>query len=205
MNRKFDDITLSAYVDGELDAESMRAVEAFIESNAEARSYVINAMRISARLRGELNHVLHEPVPEHLVDTIMSQPETKGRQSGLFQPLWCMAASVVLILLGFAAGWLIPANPGEQAFTLPTPFPAGYNRVVQDAMEYNLSGAPRQWQSPENEAVVVVTPVKTYRDQNGQYLREFRMEVSTPTQTRQVNGLALRQKGVWETKAVYFH
>lgn len=204
MNPKFDDITLSAYVDGELDAQSMQAVEAFIENDAEARSYVLNAMKINARLRGAMNNVLHEKIPEHLIDTIITRPEAKAWQSGLSQPMLRLAASVVLILFGFAAGWLIPANPGAPAFTLPTPFPAGYNRVVQEAMEFNLSGTPRQWQSPENEAVVVVTPVKTYRDQNGQYLREFRMEVSTPTQTRQVNGLALRQNGEWQTKAVYF-
>ena len=71
-------------------------------------------------------------------------------------------------------------------------------------MEYNLSGTPRQWQSPENQAVIIVTPVKTYRDKNGQYFREFQVEVTTPTQNRQVNGLAHRQKGEWKTKAVYF-
>ena len=87
---------------------------------------------------------------------------------------------------------------------MPTPFPAGYNRIVQEAMEYNLSGTPRQWQSPENQAVIIVTPVKTYRDKNGQYFREFQVEVTTPTQNRQVNGLAHRQKGEWKTKAVYF-
>ena len=204
MNRKFDDITLSSYVDGELDAESMRAVEAFLESDAEARNYVVNAVRITARLRGAMNNVLHEQVPEQLIDTIFSQPQNKGRQSSLFQPLLRVAASVVLILLGFAAGWLIP-TPGDQpAFSMPTPFPAAYNRIVQEAMENNLSGAPRQWQSPEDQAVVTVTPVKTYRDKNGQYFREFRMEVSTATQSRQVNGLAHRQKGEWKTKAVYF-
>jgi len=204
MNHKLDDTTLSSYVDGELDAEAMRKVEAYLESDAEARNYVLNAIRITAHLRGDMNNVLHEEVPEQLIDTIFSQPKKKGRQSILLQPLLRMAASVVLILLGFGAGWLIPTPGDEPAFTLPTPFPAGYNRIVQEAMEYNLSGAPRQWQSPENQAVVIVTPVKTYRDKNGQYFREFRMEVSTATQSRQVNGLAYRQQGEWKTKAVYF-
>ena len=71
-------------------------------------------------------------------------------------------------------------------------------------MEYNLSGSPRQWQSSENQAVIIVTPIKTYRAENGQYFREFRMEVSNATERRQVSGLAYRQKGEWITKAVYF-
>ena len=204
MNHKFNDITLSSYVDGELDAESMREVEAFLEGDSEARRYVVNAIGTTARMRESMNKVLHEEVPEQLIDTIFHQPKTGGRQSTVFGPLLRMAASIALVLLGFAAGWLIPNNGDEPAFTMPIPFPANYNRIVQEAMEYNLSGTPRQWQSPGNQAVVIVTPVKTYRDQNGQYFREFRMEVSTSTQSRQVNGLAYRQKGKWKTKAVYF-
>jgi len=204
MNHKFDDITLSSYVDGELDAESMREVEAFVENDPEARRFVVNAIGTTARLRGSLNKALYEEVPEQLIDTILAQQKKEGRQSKLFQPWFRMAASIVLVLLGFGAGWLIPTSGDEPAFTMPTPFPAGYNRIVQEAMEFNLSGAPRQWQAPGNQAVIIVTPVKTYRDKNGQYFREFRMEVSTATQSRQVNGLAHRQKGEWKTTAVYF-
>jgi hypothetical protein len=190
MNQKFDDITLSSYVDGELDPESMREVEAFLESDSDARKYVMNAIRITARLRESMNKVLHEEVPEHLINTILPQQKKEGRRSTLFQPLFRMAAAIILILLGFGAGWLLPTNGDEPVFTMLTPFPAGYKQVVNDAMEHNLSGAPRQWQSPENQAVIIVTPVKTYRDKNGQYFREFRMEVS--------------QHGEWKTKAVYY-
>ena len=204
MNPKFDDITLSSYVDGELDEHSMREVEAFVESDSEARRYVVNAIRTSARLRGAMNRTLYEDVPEQLIDTIFPQSKKEGRQSAFFKPFFRLAASIVLILLGFGTGWLIPTGGDEPAFTMPTPFPAGYNRIVQATMEYNLSGAPRQWQSPENQALIIVTPVKTYRDKSGQYFREFRMEVSTATQTRQVKALAHRQKGEWKTKAVYF-
>ena len=204
MNRKFDDITLSSYVDGELDPESMREVEAFLESDSDARKYVINAIRTTARLRESMNKVLHEEVPEHLINTILPQQKKEGRRSTLFQPLFRMAAAIILILLCFGAGWLLPTNGDEPVFTMLTPFPAGYKQVVNDAMEHNLSGAPRQWQSPENQAVIIVTPVKTYRDKNGQYFREFRMEVSTATERRQINGLAYRQHGEWKTKAVYY-
>ena len=204
MNQKFDDITLSSYVDGELDPESMREVEAFLESDSDARKYVVNAVRTTARLRESMNKVLYEEVPEHLVNTILPQPKKEGRLSTVFQPLFRMAAAIILILLGFGAGWLVPTNGDEPVFTMLTPFPAGYKRVVNDTMEHNLSGAPRQWQSPENQAVIIVTPVKTYRDKNGQYFREFRMEVSTTTERRQINGLAYRQNGEWKTKAVYF-
>jgi len=204
MKQKYDDITLSSYVDGELDPESMREVEAYLESDADARRYVVNAVKTTARLRESMNKVLYEEVPEHLINTILPRQNKEYRRSTVFQPLFRMAAAIILILLGFAAGWLVPTNGDKTAFTLSTPFPARYNQVVQEAMEYNISGEPRQWQSPENQAVIIVTTVKTYRDKNGQYFREFRMEVSTASERRQVNGLAHRQKGEWKTKAVYF-
>ena len=204
MKQKFDDITLSSYVDGELDPESMREVEAYLESDADARRYVVNAIKTTARLRESMNKVLYEEVPEHLINTILPRQKKEYRRSTVFQPLFRMAAAIILILLGFGVGWLVPTNGDKPAFTLSTPFPTRYNQVVQEAMEYNISGEPRQWQSPENQAVIIVTPVKTYRDKNGQYFREFRMEVSTASERRQVNGLAHRQKGEWKTKAVYF-
>jgi anti-sigma factor RsiW len=191
-------------VDGELDPESMGQVEAFLESDAAARKYVVNAIITTARLRESMNKVLYEEVPERLTDTIFARQKSKGRLSAALRPAFRMAAGFMLIALGFGAGWLVPTPGGQPALTVPLPFPTAYNRVVNNAMEYNLSGAPRQWQSPGNQAVIVVTPIKTYRDSNGQYFREFRMEVSTATERRQISGLAYRQNGEWKTKAVYF-
>ena len=129
MNQKFDDITLSSYVDGELDPESMREVEAFLESDADARKYVVNAIRTTARLRESMNKVLYEEVPEHLINAILPRQKKEGWRSTVFQPLFRMAAAIILILLGFGAGWLVPTNGDQPAFTMPTPFPAGYNQV----------------------------------------------------------------------------
>jgi hypothetical protein len=204
MNPKFDDITLSSYVDGELDPELMGEVEAFIESDADARRYAVNAVKTTARLRESLNKVLYEEVPEHLIQTILSGRQKQNRLSTVFHPAFRMAAAIILVLVGFGAGWLLPTGGDRPGFTMPAPFPASYNQVVQEAMEYNLSGTPRQWQSHENKAVIIVTPVKTYRDKSGQYFREFHMEITTATEHRQVNGLAYRHKGEWKTKAVYF-
>ena len=86
MYQKFDDITLSSYVDGELDPESMREVEAFLESDSDARKYVVNAVRTTARLRESMNKVLYEEVPEHLINTILPQQKKEGRLSTVFQP-----------------------------------------------------------------------------------------------------------------------
>jgi hypothetical protein len=114
-----------------------------------------------------------------------------------------LAAAVLLILLGFGAANLISTVTKNQIANLAVPFPAGYNQVVSEAMEHNLSGKPRQWQSPER-FMITVTPVQTYRDKTGRYFREFRMEVQSADNRLQISGLAYRQKGEWKTKAVYF-
>jgi anti-sigma factor RsiW len=182
----------------------MGQVEAFLESDAAARKYVLNAIITTARLRESMNKVFYEEVPDRLTDTIFARQKNKGRLSAALQPAFRMAAGFMLIALGFGAGWLVPPKGDQPTLTVPLPFPTAYNRVVNNAMEYNLSGAPRQWQAPGNQAVIVVTPIKTYRDSSGQYFREFRMEVSTATERRQISGLAYRQNGEWKTKAVYF-
>jgi len=110
MNRKFDDITLSSYVDGELDSELMGEVEAFVESDADARRYVVNAVKTTARLRESLNKVLYEEVPENLIHTILPRQKKESRLSTVFHPAFRIAAAIVLVLgvlVGSALWWLL--------------------------------------------------------------------------------------------------
>lgn len=204
MTRQFDEITLSAYVDGELDPATMREVEAFVETDADARKYIVNAVKTTARLRAFANEALVEAVPERLTSVIGPRPKNeKGRRPAL-HTLFRMAAAVVLVLLGFGAGSLMLPNGAGQFSALVTPFPASYSRVVDEALEHNLSGSPRQWQAPGDPLAITVTPVRTYRDKNGQYFREYRLEVVSENERRQVNGLAYREGGKWKTKAVFY-
>ena len=203
MNREFEDTELSSYIDGELDPESFQKIEAFIEKDAYARKYVLDAVKTTARLRASMNGVLSEEIPERLSRTVLSRQAKESRRDSKMQPLFHLAAAVLLILLGFGAANLIPTATKDPIADLAVPFPAGYNQVVSEAMEHNLSGKPRQWQSPER-FMITVTPVQTYRDKTGRYFREFRMEVQSADNRLQISGLAYRQKGEWKTKAVYF-
>ena len=205
MNHKFDERTLSAYVDGELDPETMRDVEVFVASDANARTYVVNAVRTTARLRALTNEVLHAEVPEHLVSAIRSQPVAKEGRKFRAQPFFRMAAAILLVLAGFGAGSIIQRDGKEQIPLLSTPLTSQYGHVVEQALEYNLSGTPREWQAPQGPVIVMVTPVKTYRDKAGLYYREYRLEVSARQERLQVNGLAYRTaNGKWKTKAVFY-
>ena len=51
---------------GSWTAQTMRDVESFLDSNAQARRFVLDAMRTTVLLRAGSNDALHEPVPERL-------------------------------------------------------------------------------------------------------------------------------------------
>lgn len=205
MNQKFDELTLSAYIDGELDAETMREVEAFLEKDPEARKYVLNVLRTTARLRGAMNEALHEDVPEHLVDVVRSHPLKKENRPLIHHPFLRMAAAVVLVLLGFGGGTILDRQSKDMLPILSAPLPAVYSDVVDQALEFNRSGISKEWQAPRDPLAVRVTPVKTYRDKSGRYFREYHLEISAANERRQINGLAYRTAGgKWKTKAVFY-
>ena len=205
MNRQFDELTLSAYIDGELDPATMDEVEGFLEKDENARIFVLNAVGISARLRNSVNSALHERIPEHLITAVQPRWEKKKHPRLGVPTLLRMAAALLLVLLGFGGGTLLEISCKEHYAVPFAPLPARYSRVVDEALENNLSGTPRQWRASQEPLIVTVTPVKTYRDKKGLYYREYRLEVATGTERTQLNGLAYREgSGKWKTKALFY-
>lgn len=78
--------TLVAYVDGELDTESAKHVEALLAEDAEA-ARTARLLHDSALLvRAAHNHVVHEAVPDHLVDAVLAAEESATPPAGLEVP-----------------------------------------------------------------------------------------------------------------------
>lgn len=110
---RLDDNLLLAYVDGELDAETAREVEAGLAVDEEARRTVSLFRESSVVLRTALNDTVHEPVPARLTETLLqsrsqnskrvqSMP-TRNAMSG-WQPFYALAASIALLAVGFGSG-----------------------------------------------------------------------------------------------------
>jgi anti-sigma factor RsiW len=75
MNREFDAELAMRYADGMTDPAETARVEAELAGNPDLADYV-RAMRDSASLaRGALNEVLHEAVPQRLLDAVMADPK----------------------------------------------------------------------------------------------------------------------------------
>jgi hypothetical protein len=205
MTRQFDERTLSAYLDGELDDAAMQEVDEFLQQDAKAREYVLNATRTTAFLKAASNAILHAEVPEHLIAAVKSHGDRGGRRQPVVRTVFRIAAAIVLVLFGYGAGNLLINNQlGSLPITV-APVLKQYGHVVDAALEHNLSGTPRKWSEPQQSAMIMITPVKTYRDSKNIYYREYRLEVIAENQHQQVDGLAYRNSGgKWITKALFF-
>ena len=74
MSPRLDETTLSAFVDGQLDADEMRDVEALVEVDLNARQYVWQAFKTQAHLRAALNPVAEEKIPARLINAFDRTP-----------------------------------------------------------------------------------------------------------------------------------
>ena len=205
MKKTYDETILSAYVDGELDAATMHEVDSFIQKDDAAASYMLDTVRTTALLRANLNAVLDEEIPQRLLDTLSPQQIARSRRKPVIRNLIRVAAVLVMGFFGFGLGILMERNTGEHFPAVIAPLPARYGDVVDAALEFNLSGKPREWQAPRAAVAITVTPVKTYRDKSGVYYREYKLEVATGAERSRINGLAYRTgNGKWKTKVLYF-
>ena len=203
MKKTNDETMLSAYLDGELDPAAMSEADMRLEKDEAARRYVLETVRTTAFLRANLKGVLQEENPKRLLDTLSAAKIVKSHRKPMFPHLLRVAAVLILGVLGFGSGMLLERSTVVQFPAFIHPLPEAYSAVVDKALEYNLSGTPQKWRAPGGTVDITVTPVKTYRDKNGVYFREYQMEVASKTERSQLNGLAYRKlKGEWETKAL---
>ena len=78
-----DEGTLIAYVDGELDTQTAREVEATLAADPQARQYVEHLRALSALTRIAFNDTLHEAVPQGLKDAAMGRTRSEEHTSEL--------------------------------------------------------------------------------------------------------------------------
>ena len=204
MKQSKDETILSAFLDGELDAASMSEADMLIEKDEAARKYVLDAVRATAFLRAKMKNILLEEHPKRLLDALYTQKVTKDKWLFNRSALLRVAAVLILSLLGFGSGMLLERSTIDQFPAFINPLPEPYCNVVDKALEFNRSGTPQEWKAPGGAVAVKVTPIKTYRDKDGVYYREYQLEVASATERSQINGLAYRKvKGEWETKALF--
>ena len=134
---KVSEYQLHAHVDGRLDQEERRKVDARLAEDEDAAARVRAYQAQKQILHGEFDSVLAEPMPARLRDI---RPAATG------SPIWRAAVAAILLLAGGAGGWF--ANDWQR---LPEPVLAQsltgealvahrvYTKEVRHAVEVDAS------------------------------------------------------------------
>jgi hypothetical protein len=170
-----DSETLMAYADGELDPVRRKEVEALLERDPEARAMVRKFRESTDLLKGGLDTVLEQPIPQRLIDAIgatapssdsniVELPIPPARPRRTFWPGLAAAASLV-VAVGLVGSILLLDRAG------PPGTDGAATQALQQALERLPSGTVL-----ETDDGMRVTPVLTFRASDGRVCREFERE-----------------------------
>jgi hypothetical protein len=197
----FDDETLMAYADGELDAAQRAAITAAIETDANLARRVEKHRALRAEVAGAFSGVLDQPVPERLaamasgVDVAASGPRAPGdgkilqfpaRAGRAPGPAWstrewgAIAASVVLAVF---VSWRVFA-PTERNLIVASGGALVARGDLAIALDQQLASDQRR-EEPVQIGV-------TFKSRAGNYCRSFTLP------TARTAGLACRAGGDWQ-------
>lgn len=169
---KFDDETLMAYADGELDASVAAQVERAMQDDPDLARRVEDFRRVAAVVRSSQGAVLAEAVPLRLLAAAIGRPPGRAR----FAPMFAMAAS---LLLGVALTWVVLRQ--QPALTIQS---SGQGLIAGGALDRALTEDLSSVAGEESVHVGL-----SFRDGAGEYCRTFQLDA--------VAGLACRADMRW--------
>lgn len=197
---KYDDETLMAYADGELDAARRAQIEAAVAKDPVLARRVEEQLALRARMSGAFARVIEEPVPERLEaaarGAVRAEAAGRGnviqfpaRSARAPSPPWRMREWVAMaasLLLGVLLSWRL-LTPGDERI-----IEAGEGGLVARgdlarALESQLASA----QSGEERVLIGLT----FKAHDGNYCRTFVLRGS------QTAGLACRAGADWRIPA----
>lgn len=200
-----DDATLLAYLDGELDAAEAQALEADLARDNALAQRLQAFAGSGALLRAALAPATHGRMPP------LPQPEFSPVAGGgwrRFVPHLAIAAAIALMIgagLGFGAGDLIARRHLETASAQRARDAAIAEATLKRALESQVSGTPVRWDNPDSGATGTVKPIRTFKNHNDQFCREYERVETTGGRTESVSGIACRSDdGAWRTRAVFY-
>lgn len=222
-NRFWDEATLVAYVDGELDAAGSRRVEALLAQDAEARAKVELMRRSAEAVKTAYDAALTEPLPAGLAALIRSGDGADGRLAvreklvGLRRRSspppareirgWRMmrlAASLLLLGLGFASGlaWRdMGTGPSlKLAGVANDPAARLYETTLTKMLEQGATGDSESYADAGHGIAGRITLLGDFVAHGGFACREFRHDrtVSGGTPIAESGFACRRIGGGWE-------
>lgn len=193
------DELLSAYLDGELDPQTMRAIDQKLASDELLRARLERFQSADALIRSAFDPIADEPVPQPLMNAAAKPARQVWKAVRLPRPAvsrqWAvpLAASVALAF-GVALGsGLTPGIRGSGDGSILSRA-VGSGTPLHVALESTPSDGA--YRAPSGHDVIA--PVLTFKSVGGRYCRQFEWR----TTGRTVMGVACRtDNGVWTPEA----
>lgn len=215
MTDQIDLETLVSYSDGQLSAKEVQRVEAALASNPEARETLRQLRESAALLRAAFNQPINEPVPARIVEAINSTGAkqavvTRGSGRGALHRWFpALAASIAALLLGLGGSFfLTDYRVGQELSRIELVRLAdkqAKEAALFKALEKNISGQVVAWENPDSGRSGSVTPVRTFKNRQGQWCREYAASEVQGLDRESRRAIACRQpEGIWKTRMVLF-
>jgi anti-sigma factor RsiW len=215
--REFDDRTLMAFADGELDDETAAAVEKAMETDDDLAGRVALFLDTRVRAKEALQPLLDEPVPEALGQSVRRMADEAkqrgasrdegtarvvvsglpgGRVLPLRQRRWVMplaasvAAAAVAVVFGIG-GYLAGIGTGG------APQGLGVAGLDSPALSEALGRVASGEQAVLADSGDRIRAVASFRDANGALCREFEVDTAAGSS---VVSVACRADGAWSVR-----
>ncbi|MDX3974560.1 hypothetical protein [Shinella sp.] len=193
----FDDETLMAFADGELDEAQSLALEEAL-ANDEALAERLAVFLDSRRLVGEaLKPLIDEPVPEALLASVRKMAEEA--QAPRDNVVSFRQKPQLPVVQPTARGWLMPVAAslvavvtGVVGFTLGRMGPSATDAGAEIAAALDRETSGRDVTLPG----AVLHVVATFRDERGELCREYELKQKASSTLT----VACRQDGAWATR-----
>jgi len=215
MMKTIDAQRLSAYIDGELDDEAVRAVEKALAASPALRAELHAMQEADGLLRAAFAEPLREAIPEPLIGVVARgfaarRDAATGGGGGGPSParhLLPIAASLAVLVIGAASGYFSAEFRVDREIARLNALRAEdrslVERIVNQALETQISGTPVEWRNPDSGSRGTVTPVRTYRSESGKWCREYTLTtVADDGSARRRRAIACREAdGKWKKRA----
>ena len=215
MDERLNGEDIAAYMDGEMSDAEAQEFETTLQSDPFARAEVQRLQEVNSLLKGAYNEILDEPVPlavagrvQRALASVEPGPHASPVPAGGAWRAWglqAIAASLLAVILSFPAGfftseWRQEAVKAEVAAAQAADREA-MAVALSEALEKRLSGVAVDWHNQASGSSGAVTPVRTFRNADGRWCREYLEEASIGGTLDSRRAIACRESdGQWRTR-----
>ena len=197
-----DDVTLSCYLDGELDYARATNVTDQIHRDVKTRDRFVAMATSHGLLRAYGQTEARKEIPAKLAEALR-----KGNRRTLSTLKQRTIFQIAAVLLLFVASYLIGRQSGVEQIYQPSlvpVIPAALEQTINTVLEYQKSGSTQDWVQIEDGISAKITPVQSFRGSEGNFYRMYLIDMSGEGGTQKFWAMASRKgKENWQTKGVF--